>query len=111
MFRLALVLGIPDPFTLADKMPASLFNAWRQYSEIEPFGSPRDNWNAANICAILANVHRPNDAAPYSIDDFMYRDEFTQAEREAKKRNAQTMQTIEYLKGLAKNGGFAKTSR
>jgi len=85
LFRLALALGQPDPYAMADAMPARVFNHWRHYYLIEPFGQWRDNYHAGLISAILANVNRSSKSEPVTHNDFMFMDPESAAEHEEEK--------------------------
>ena len=57
----------------------------KQYYRLEPFGAWRDNYHAAQITQILANVHRGKRKRPFQLSDFFYRDKTT--ERNARHRS------------------------
>lgn len=40
------------------------FRAWRDYAEIEPFGSHFDDLRAGQICAVTANANRDSKRTP-----------------------------------------------
>lgn len=52
-------------------MSAELFNEWRLYDELEPFGPERADYRAASIVSVLANANRNSKKKPkpYTIDD------------------------------------------
>lgn len=54
------------------RIPAKLFEEWMHYDLLEPFGEIRDDYRAASICTMLANLHRGNRQA-YGYDDFRVR--------------------------------------
>lgn len=56
---------------LLDGMTSRELSEWMAYYSIEPFGERREDMRAAQICAILANIHRGEDTPPFSVDDFM----------------------------------------
>ena len=57
----------------------------KQYYRMEPFGTWRDNFHAAQITQILANVYRGKRKRPFQLADFFYRDKTT--ERNARHRS------------------------
>ena len=62
-------------------MSASQLMAWMEYDRLEPFGSWRDNYHAALIASILANVHRDPKSRPLRMDEFFYQDAETASEQ------------------------------
>lgn len=44
---------------------------WQAYSTLEPFGPRAEHWQAASICAAIANVNRGKKTKPYKPEDFM----------------------------------------
>jgi hypothetical protein len=58
---------------------------WSAYYELEPFGQERSNLHAATIASILANANRGKDAAPFSVQDFMYKTAEEAREEEERK--------------------------
>ena len=82
MFRLALQLGEPNPYHLAEKIPANLFKEWQVFEELEPFGPARDNYHTAQLAALYANSKRKKGTPPHTVDDFMY---YNALDLEAKK--------------------------
>jgi len=103
LFRLALALGESDPRKLAASMPASLFNMWRMYEQIEPFGAIRDNFHAATLAAMTANINRKKDRDPFTVEDFMYRDRLDQEETDQQKAYARSKQFMAQLKSAKLN--------
>ena len=50
-FRLALALGIPDPYKMLDDMRPGLFESWAAYYESEPWGN--QNVQMASVLSAL----------------------------------------------------------
>lgn len=94
MFRLALALG-RTVSELEATMPSSEMTEWLAYYKLEPFGQERDNWHAALIASILANINRRKNAPATPISEFMYKD------RDSRKQ-AETQGFLAGLKALAK---------
>jgi hypothetical protein len=86
---------------MADAMPARVFNHWRHYYLIEPFGQWRDNYHAGLVSAILANVNRSSKSDPVSHNDFMFMDPETAAEHEEEKAAAAMRQFMGGLEAKA----------
>lgn len=75
-FRLALVLGFPDPDVMLDSIPARTFSEWIAYYQLEPFGILAEDAIAAHWKAIYANVHRPHGKLAYKPEKFLlFRDQ------------------------------------
>jgi hypothetical protein len=72
-FRLALHLGEKDPDAMLASMPASTFNEWMVYDQIEPFGEFRSELRHGQVMAMTANLHRntANKPEPFTAFDFM----------------------------------------
>ncbi len=79
-------------------MPASVFNAWRYYSEIEPFGAIRENYHIATLCALTANINRGKDQEAFTPADFIYKDPIDQADDDRKKAYNRTRGIMAQLK-------------
>lgn len=60
---------------------------------MRPFGSWRDNFHAALIAKIIADVNRPSDRPAYPLEDFFYMDETT-ANEKRKERDRKTFEQI-----------------
>jgi|14_taG_2_1085336.scaffolds.fasta_scaffold08114_7 tRNA/tmRNA/rRNA uracil-C5-methylase (TrmA/RlmC/RlmD family) len=86
---------------MAKEIPSTVFNQWKVYWQIEPFGSWRDNFNIATLTALTANVNRGKDQKPYSEKDFMYEDHQTRSERMDRESKARTQSFIQTLKSKA----------
>jgi hypothetical protein len=86
---------------MAEAMPARVFNHWRHYYMIEPFGAWRDDYHAATQSAIIANVNRAKGSEPYRAEDFMFMDAESRAEHEAEKSAQQMAQFISGLDAKA----------
>jgi len=79
-------------------MPASVFNAWRLYDQMEPFGAIRDNFHTATLCALTANINRKKDREPFTVDDFLFKDQIDQEESNEQKAYARSRQFMAQLK-------------
>ena len=65
---------------------------------MRPFGAWRDNWHAAVIASMIANVNRKQGTAAYKPSDFFYKDAQTaQMEKDA--------ETIAWLDAKVKADG------
>lgn len=70
LFRLAAHLG--RMVYELETMPATEFDEWRQYYEIEPFGEWRDDLRTGILAALTANIHRdPKKGRRYQPKDFI----------------------------------------
>ena len=72
-FLLALELGITDPYAMMRKMPATTFNAWRQFWRRHPFG-PEGNWLQNGTLAAVVMNSNPfggKDSKAVGVADFM----------------------------------------
>lgn len=52
-------------------MPAAEFYEWMTFSQMEPIGDQRGDFNSAMIVATLANIHRDPHSQPRSAAEFM----------------------------------------
>lgn len=50
---------------------AKQFMEWQHYAALEPFDETRDDYRAASIVTMIANVNRGKDHRAYSIEDFV----------------------------------------
>lgn len=96
-----MALGYANPYDLADNLPASVFQDWKNYYSIEPFGAWRDNFHAATVSAILANVNRAKETPPFRESDFFYMDHESREEYDAQKAAEQQAQFIRGLESMA----------
>lgn len=74
-YRLAARLGIANvDRDLLARISSLQFMEWRAYADLEPFDEERADLRAAQICAILANVHRDKKKRPkpFQPKDFMF---------------------------------------
>jgi hypothetical protein len=55
---------------------------FEELERLEPWGPWRDNWHAAMIAHILANVNRGKNKPPVRMHEFMYKDPETAREQE-----------------------------
>jgi hypothetical protein len=69
----------------------------RRYYNEEPWGPWRDNVHAAQICALLANIHRKKGAATVTYEDFMLIDPRI---RQQRRRSG----VISFFRAMAKRG-------
>lgn len=75
-------------------MPSRHYREWLAYFNLEPFGAWRDNWHAALIAAVIANVNRGKGTAPISVSEFMYQD---QEAAERKREDARRKKEAEVI--------------
>jgi hypothetical protein len=68
-----------------EAMPASEFQRWIAYYNAEPFGTWRDNFHIATLCALTANINRNPKKPPLSFNDFMFEDSQSHKRRKMKK--------------------------
>ena len=78
-------------------MPSSEFTYWLAYQRIDPFGSFREDWRAAQFTCLTANINRAKNKPPFSVSDFMWKD--VRVERKSKLANLSL-----FLKDKAKRG-------
>lgn len=97
LFRLALSLG-RTVAELESTMSSSEFEEWCEYYTMEPFGAWRDNYHAAQLCALTYNVHRGKQQ-PAKLADFFYIDQETKSDAKA----AEFFARLDSL-GAKKNG-------
>lgn len=81
---MAVQLGRPDPFKLADEIDSATFSYWLAYSELNPFGQSRDNIHAGMIASMIANVNRKKGSPAISAADFLLVDAQTQKDQKQK---------------------------
>lgn len=87
---------------MAKEIPSTVFNDWKEYWNLEPFGAWRDNLHSATLTALLANQNLPKGKSPYSERDFMYEDSQTRQERLERESIARTKNLFQTLKAKAK---------
>ncbi|MFW0776204.1 MAG: phage tail assembly protein T [Rickettsiales bacterium] len=63
-------------------MPASLYSRWQDYSRIEPFGQPWENWLMSVPATMFKQVHSRKGTV-VKMQDFTYEDEKSKRDREA----------------------------
>lgn len=56
-YRLAALLGIPNPRAMLEVMPWSVFAGWAEFYRLEPWGSAVEFWRTGIICATAAQLH------------------------------------------------------
>jgi hypothetical protein len=56
---------------LLESISSEELSTWMAYDAIEPFGERRADLRSAQICAVLANIHRKKDSKPFSPADFL----------------------------------------
>jgi len=72
LFRLSLALGVPNPDSLLACLPYRIYQEWRRYAELEPFGEERADLRSAILSALVANAWlRGKNRPAYKISDFM----------------------------------------
>lgn len=52
------------------RISAREFAEWMAYDRLDPIGRERDDWRAAAIMTVLANINRPKNRRPYTLKDF-----------------------------------------
>jgi hypothetical protein len=52
-------------------MSAHEFAEWIAFSQIEPWGMARADWQAALICKIMADINTPKGKQPMKLTDFL----------------------------------------
>ncbi|MEZ0155260.1 MAG: DUF4035 domain-containing protein [Candidatus Reddybacter sp.] len=88
------------PSELARDCTSAEYTYLQKYYQIEPFGTWRDNFHAAQITQILANVNRKPRSKVYAIKDFFFRDV-------GGERNKRHKSFFSAFKALAKKPGSA----
>lgn len=64
VWRLALALGVEDPYEMLRRMPARVLNGWRRFESIEPFGPVQEDRRAGEIAAMIGTVYRDKRVHP-----------------------------------------------
>jgi len=73
MFRLALALGMTVA-ELGQRMSSAELTEWMAFFSLEPWGTEVEDWRAAMVASVIANVNRdPKKRKPYEPKDFMPR--------------------------------------
>jgi hypothetical protein len=68
-FRLALLLGIPDPIGFYESLPARILTAWEAYDRVEGLPNP---WLQTGITtAAVCNHLRSSNSRPVRPRDYM----------------------------------------
>ncbi|MCS7294432.1 MAG: DUF4035 domain-containing protein [Dehalococcoidia bacterium] len=52
------------------KVSAREFAEWMAYDRLDPIGRERDDWRAAALLTMLANLNRKKGRKPYTLKDF-----------------------------------------
>jgi len=52
-------------------LTAKQFAEWEHYARLEPFGEVRDDYRAASIAVMIANVNRGPKQPSYKLEDFL----------------------------------------
>lgn len=68
---------------LNTRMGSREFALWNAYLQIQPRGPHRDNYHAAIIASLIANVHAPK-GKKYKLTDFMLEDPSAKQARDFK---------------------------
>lgn len=58
---------------LLHRLSSKELTDWTAYDQLEPIGSLRDDYHTAQICAVLANIHRNSEVhpEPFKVEDFL----------------------------------------
>lgn len=87
---------------MADEIPAKVFNQWWAFYNENPFGPWRDNYHAAQLCAITVNRSLGKSERAVSAQDFMYESTKAKTKRREMNRQQETAAFITALKARAK---------
>jgi hypothetical protein len=68
------------------------------YYKLEPFGSDRDNWHAANIASMLYNINRKKGSKATTAADFMFIDQGTIQQNKADSFTAELRRRVKRKK-------------
>ncbi len=79
---------------LEDSLGSDEFTKWKAYSQIEPFGHERQNYDVSVVAATIANYSGKLKAGK-SLEDFMYVHPAIRKQRE-------TVRTLEAMKAMAR---------
>lgn len=99
---LALQLGYSNPFAMAEELPARVFLMWQEFFQENPFGPWRDNFNAAQICALLVNRNLSKNEKPVNVQQFMYESPSSRKNRLKTEQENKTKGFIQSLIARAK---------
>ena len=86
-------LGRWDVDGLLAEMPSSAFSEWMEYSELEPFGQPWDNWLMAVNSWQFACAHSDPKKPRPKFQNYFYEAEQDKALR----KQAETRQFFDWL--------------
>src|SRR5690606_3853501 len=92
MFRLALALGMTVA-ELGQRMSSAELTEWMAFFGLEPWGTEVEDWRAAMVASVIANVNRdPKKRKPYEPKDFMPRYEAPQVQEQSWEERARIME-------------------
>lgn len=84
---------------LLERMPATEFDDWLRYEQIEPFGEIRADFRIAQLASLIANVNRDPQKQPKAFGPMDFMPDFTKA---AKKPTSVKRQAAKAAKREAK---------
>jgi hypothetical protein len=98
--RLSLAWGIPQS-EIEQTVSARDLDEMREFYQLEPWGSWRDNVHAGIIASVLCNIHRSKDSDPFTYEDFLMMSQEEAQERTERKRRAKAGALFNLLKSKA----------
>ena len=91
MFRLALALGMTVA-ELGQRMPSAELTEWMAFFSLEPWGTEVEDWRAALVASVIANVNRdPKKGKVFQPTDFMPRYERPSVEEQSWEQQARLL--------------------
>lgn len=77
---------------MLDEITWEQFQEWLAYEVVEPFGERRADWQAASVCAVVANVAAAKSGSRkrFKVSDFLL--EFDEKEKALPEQGGQTWQ-------------------
>lgn len=91
MFRLALALGMTVA-ELGQRMSSAELTEWMAFFGLEPWGTEVEDWRAAMVASVIANVNRdPKKRKSYEPKDFMPRYEAPQVQEQSWEEQARLL--------------------
>ena len=104
-WRLAISLGYPHPDFLLRQLTSSQLTELEAFRELEGgFGEFKQDHRFAQLCALLANIHRDTKKHPeaYTMRDFLLIPQDEESQREKNKRIRGMFDMLSKRKGKKK---------
>jgi len=92
---MAVRLGRVNVDGMLRSLTAKQFMEWEHYARLEPFNELRDDYRAASIVQMIANVNRGKEQKPYALQDVLIK--FGEQEEDRPKPVQQTPEQQEAI--------------